>query len=54
MQSANFIKDNSRLTERAPLDVIIKEDEGARKLFVIRLFSCAYGHCVIFTVRMKD
>lgn len=47
----NFIKRNSRLTERAPLDVIIKKDEGLQAVcnqFFSLFFAFIWTLCHIY------
>ena len=53
MRWANFIRAGVRLTESVRLDVIIIRDEY-RQAVPNHGALRAYGHCVIFTVRMKD
>lgn len=48
MRSANFIKGNSRLTERVPLDVIIKGDEGLQAVCNQAVFACIWTLCHIY------
>lgn len=47
-QSLNFIKDNSRLTQRVPLDVIIKKDEGLQAVCNQAVFVCIWTLCHIY------
>lgn len=48
VRSANFIKGNSRLTERVPLDVIIKRDEGLQAVCNQAVFACIWTLCHIY------
>lgn len=48
MQSVNFIKDNSHLTERVPLDVIIKKDAGLQAVCNQAVFVCIWTLCHIY------
>lgn len=50
VRAANFIKDNSRLTARVPLDVIIKRDERSqavcnRAIFFARIWALCHFSC---------
>lgn len=48
MRSANFIKGNSRLTERVPLDVIIKRDQGLQAVCNQAVFARIWTLCHIY------
>lgn len=48
VRSANFIKANSRLTVRVPLDVIIKRDECSQAVCNQAIFACIWTLCHIY------
>lgn len=48
VRSANFIKDNSRLTVRVPVDVIIKRDECSQAVCNQAIFACIWTLCHIY------
>lgn len=47
-RSANFIKANSRLTVRVPVDVIIKRDECSQAVCNQAIFACIWTLCHIY------
>lgn len=46
--TANFIKANSHLTERVPLDVIIKRDDGLQAVCNQAVSACIWTLCHIY------